>query len=80
MNLLQALDLRLKEPSDIRAGSEAFDGPPSLKSSDPAPVLRPDTPLILDYVPNIKSNDCNKFVSVISLFIREAESGPQRRK
>ena len=35
------------------------------KSSDPAPVLRPDTALILDYVPNIKSNDCNKFVSVV---------------
>src|SRR5207244_3172313 len=33
-------------------------------------VLRPDTAMTLDYVPNGKSNDCNKSVPVIPLFIR----------
>src|SRR5262245_44624310 len=46
-----------------------FDGPPFLSSSSRS-VLRPDTSLILECVRNSKSNDLNKSVPVISLFIR----------
>lgn len=45
-----------------------FDGPPS--PSSPALFNGPDTSLISGYVPNSKSNDCNKSVPVIPPFIR----------
>jgi hypothetical protein len=68
--LINIWQVRLKELSDIRAGSGAGQvrRPPS--PSSPALFNGPDTSLISDYVPNSKSNDCNKSVPVIPLFIR----------
>jgi hypothetical protein len=34
----------------------------------------------LDYVPNSKSNDCNKSVSVISLFIRDKQRARREKR
>ena len=69
------IGLRPLKSSDIRTGSGGQSSTATSFKSSSDSVLRSDTALILEYVPNTKSNDINKFVSVISLFIRVSSEG-----